>query len=235
MSTNNPAYALAADTSQNIGLGAALVAAVSGLSDWHFTIERPRRLGVAHGLLNLTAASLYGASSLLRATGTRPWGRRLSAMGFGIALCSAWLGGDLAYHEHLGMDRSPEGAPEDFVAVLDDTALAEGQLCRVEADGIPVLFVRERGSVYALGEVCSHLGGPLSEGTCVNGVVTCPWHGSQFALRDGHVINSPATFPQPAYQTRVRNGKIEVGPRLALASTGTQAVRPSIQTAAASA
>jgi nitrite reductase/ring-hydroxylating ferredoxin subunit len=38
----------------------------------------------------------------------------------------------------------------------------------------------------------------------------CPWHGSEFALDDGHVINGPATQPQPVFAVRQREGRIEV-------------------------
>jgi nitrite reductase/ring-hydroxylating ferredoxin subunit len=101
----------------------------------------------------------------------------------------------------------------------------------VNAAGIPVLLVKQEERIYAIGEVCSHLGGPLSEGTIANGVVTCPWHGSQFALTDGAVVNGPATFAQPCFQTRVRNGKVEVGPRCVAAATAA-AVNPGAQPSA---
>jgi nitrite reductase/ring-hydroxylating ferredoxin subunit len=41
-------------------------------------------------------------------------------------------------------------------------------------------------------------------------VVTCPWHGSCFRLRDGAVVKGPAQHPQPVLETRVRDGAIEV-------------------------
>ena len=66
------------------------------------------------------------------------------------------------------------------------------------------------GEVYALVETCSHLGGPLSQGTLEDGNVRCPWHNSCFSLKDGHVINGPAVFAQPGFETRVRDGQIEV-------------------------
>ena len=54
------------------------------------------------------------------------------------------------------------------------------------------------------------MGGPLSEGELKDGSVVCPWHGSRFCLADGSVLDGPATIPQPRYETRVRNGQIEV-------------------------
>jgi nitrite reductase/ring-hydroxylating ferredoxin subunit len=40
--------------------------------------------------------------------------------------------------------------------------------------------------------------------------VICPWHESRFELCSGEVIDGPAVFPQPRYETRIRDGKIEV-------------------------
>lgn len=73
-----------------------------------------------------------------------------------------------------------------------------------------MLVVRQHGQIYALVEICAHLGGPLSEGTLSEGCVTCPRHGSRFRLSDGAILNDPTTFPQTVYETRVRNGIIEV-------------------------
>jgi nitrite reductase/ring-hydroxylating ferredoxin subunit/uncharacterized membrane protein len=204
--------AVAADAALSIGLAGSLLAALSGLSDWHFTIDRPRRLGVAHGLLNTGAAGLYGASLVMRLSGARAWGRRTAMLAYGMALFSAWLGGELVFDEQIGVDHAAKEAPSDFVPALDETELQEGKPRRVDVNGILVMLVRQGGRIYALGETCAHLGGPLSEGEISDGIVTCPWHGSQFRLSDGQIVNGPAAFPQPCYQTRVRNGKIEVGP-----------------------
>lgn len=223
--TGERTYGVGADVAQGIGLAGALGAALSGLNDWHYTVDRQRRVGIAHGLMNLTAAGIYGASSVLRATGARAWGRRLSYLAYGVAVFSAYVGGELTYGMRLGVDHAAEEAPEDFTPVVDEAQLADGQPRKVDASGVPVLLVKQAGKIYAMGEVCSHLGGPLSEGTIADGIVTCPWHGSQFALEDGAVVNGPATFAQPCFQTRVRNGKVEVGPRCvaeaAAAVTGT--------------
>jgi nitrite reductase/ring-hydroxylating ferredoxin subunit len=73
-----------------------------------------------------------------------------------------------------------------------------------------VLIVRQHGRLCALAHNCSHLGGPLSEGTLKNGSVVCPWHGSEFALGNGAVINGPATQPQPVLDVRDHDRRIEV-------------------------
>ena len=213
--TGNRKLGAGADATLAIGLVAALGAAVTGLNDWHYTVDRQRRVGLAHGLLNIGAAGLYAVALAARAGGNRRAGRSLALVGYATGLFSAWLGGDLVFDQRLGVNHAPEleEAPEDFSAVLDDGELREGEPRRVEAGSVPVMLVRQRGQIYALAESCAHLGGPLSEGQLGEGTITCPWHASRFALADGHVLDGPATYPQPCYQARVRNGKIEVGPR----------------------
>ncbi|MDA7980185.1 MAG: Rieske 2Fe-2S domain-containing protein [Pirellulales bacterium] len=65
------------------------------------------------------------------------------------------------------------------------------------------------GEYYALDGVCPHQGGPLGEGTLQGCVVTCPWHGWQFDVRDGQQTFAP-TVKQPVFPTRVRDGQIEI-------------------------
>jgi len=200
-----------ADTALAIGLAGSAAAAAAGVTDWHDTDGGARRVGLAHGLLNLAAAGLYAASLVVRGRGDRRAGRTLAFAGFGIAFASAYLGGGLTYSRKIGVNHAArENEPQDFVPVLGEAELTEGELRRVDAGGVPVLLVRRGGRVEAIGEVCSHLGGPLAEGKLEGGLVQCPWHGSRFSVQDGHVVDGPATHPQPRFETRVRNGQIEV-------------------------
>jgi len=124
---------------------------------------------------------------------------------------SAYLGGDLVMDQRIGVNHAPaEGLPNDFEPVMDAADLNEGQKKRVQVGNVPILLTRQGGDLYALADTCSHLGGPLSEGTVEDGCVTCPWHGSRFKLTDGRVVDGPATFPAPTLETRVRDGRIEV-------------------------
>jgi nitrite reductase/ring-hydroxylating ferredoxin subunit len=75
---------------------------------------------------------------------------------------------------------------------------------------MPVLLVRRGERIYAIGETCAHLGGPLSEGKLEGASVRCPWHGSCFSLEDGRVLEGPSVHAQPVLDARIHNGQIEV-------------------------
>jgi nitrite reductase/ring-hydroxylating ferredoxin subunit/uncharacterized membrane protein len=204
-------FARGADAAVAVGLAGAVGAAVTGMNDWAHTAGRSRRIGLAHGLLNTTAAALYTTSFVLRRRGARAEGQGVAMLGFAVSMAAAYLGGNLVYHERVGVSHADDRpGPRDFVAVLADAELAEGQMRRVNAEGVSMVVARHRGAVFAIGEVCSHMGGPLAEGQLEGETVRCPWHGSRFALDDGRVLEGPATFPQPCFDTRIRAGRIEV-------------------------
>jgi nitrite reductase/ring-hydroxylating ferredoxin subunit len=70
--------------------------------------------------------------------------------------------------------------------------------------------VRTGDRVHALADRCSHRGCALHEGRLNDDdTVTCRCHGSTFRL-DGSIIKGPATAPQPSFETRVRESKIEI-------------------------
>jgi nitrite reductase/ring-hydroxylating ferredoxin subunit len=94
--------------------------------------------------------------------------------------------------------------------VLADTELADRELCRADAGGVPVLLYRTDGTVYAPAGTCTHMCGPLQEDTISDGCVTCPWPGSTFRFADGSIVRGPVSTPQPCYQMRIQDGRIEV-------------------------
>jgi nitrite reductase/ring-hydroxylating ferredoxin subunit len=94
--------------------------------------------------------------------------------------------------------------------VLADDELGEGEIRCVEVEGTAVMVARVDGVLCALEDRCAHAGGPLHEGVIEDGTITCPWHQSVFSIRDGALIHGPAAHPQPAWDVRVRDGRVEV-------------------------
>ncbi|HVC80513.1 MAG TPA: Rieske 2Fe-2S domain-containing protein [Chloroflexota bacterium] len=202
-----------ADLTLQLGLLSALGAAASGAAQWQDTQDmvKPRRLGALHATLNLAAVAVYGTSWWLRAQGSRKAGVAVAMAGLSMVNVSGWLGGDLAYVLGLGVNRAAFEPPlTDWVDVLADAEIEEGGKARIEANGVPILLSRREGKVWAIAATCTHLGGPLADGTVEGDTVTCPWHGSTFDLRDGSVVHGPATIPQTCFRVQVRNGRIAV-------------------------
>lgn len=203
-----------ADAAIGVGLLGALASAVTGAAQWQYTIGRQRRLGLSHALINIAATGLYGVSLLCRLNGKRSAGKITALLGFGAVTVGGYIGGDLVFGQRLGVTHIPEQVlPDEWTQALPEAELGEGDMKRVTIADVPVLLVRQEGKLYALTEMCAHLGGPLAEGTLEQGCVVCPWHGSRFRLADGSLVNGPATFPQPAHETRVHDGMIEVRPQ----------------------
>jgi len=206
-----PAAEGAADLLVAAGVVAAVPTAAAGLNDWSDTVGPQTRVGLVHAALNTTALSLYLASLVARARGRRRAGQALGLAGLGVLTGGAYLGGHLSFGMGVNVNRTAwEQRPDQWTPVLADTELADGTFRKADAVGVPVLLYRTAGTVYALDSTCTHMGGPLAEGTISDGCVTCPWHGSTFRFADGTIVRGPASTPQPRYQTRIQDGRIEV-------------------------
>jgi nitrite reductase/ring-hydroxylating ferredoxin subunit/uncharacterized membrane protein len=210
--TQRPALQRRADDAIVIGIVGALGAALAGVTDWQHTDGSARRTGFVHAALNTLALSLYAGSLVMRRRGGRRAGRSLAGAGFGVLLASAYLGGRLVYRERIGVDHAQREAPAAgrFTRAVRESELREAQPVRAELGGVGIVLVRRGGRVYALGEQCGHLGGPLAGGEVQGDAIVCPWHGSRFALADGRVLDGPATMAQPCFETRVVDGFVEV-------------------------
>ncbi|SEL16420.1 Rieske 2Fe-2S domain-containing protein [Streptacidiphilus jiangxiensis] len=197
-----------------LGLLGAGPSAVAGWVDWAEQPPEQQRAGLVHALCNTTAVALYSASLLARLRGGRLRGRLLGWAGLSAATVGGVIGGHLAYRLGVGVNRT-EDLPllvEDGWHWLGTTAdLPVGRPVRRELGDVPLVVVREpEGRVRVLAGRCSHLSGPLTEGTLHDGCLTCPWHGSTFRLSDGEVMSGPATSPQPVFDTRTVDGRVQV-------------------------
>jgi nitrite reductase/ring-hydroxylating ferredoxin subunit/uncharacterized membrane protein len=202
----------AAELTIFVGILAALATAVTGFTDWNETYGRERRVGVTHGLLNTVVVVLYIVSLLIRFTGGTPVGAIILAfIGYALLLCAAFLGGELVFSIGTGVNHHAwQQQPEKFTRVMLEGQLNEGVLVRGLAGDTPILLYKKGDRICAIGETCSHAGGPLSEGEIVGNNVQCPWHASHFDLCSGLVTRGPATVSQVRYDVRVQNGQIEV-------------------------
>lgn len=189
------------------GCVTAVGAAVTGITDWTVSDGRERRLGMAHGLLNVAGLGCQVMALVSPRRSYRAW----SWTGYTVSTAAAYLGGELVFGRGLMVDHDAWLAgPEKWTAVLKESTLADGATHKVRVDGRDVLLCRAGRTVSAIENACAHAGGPLDEGEVSDGVVTCPWHGSRFRLSDGACLQGPSTFPQLRLEVRVRDGQVEV-------------------------
>src|SRR5688500_15523568 len=175
------------------GVAGAVPASLAGAADWSEQGVGVRRLGAIHAVSNTVALGLYVGSLVARAKGRGGLGRVLSYSGLGIAAGSAAVGGHMSYAQSSGASHATTAARalgHDWMDLgpLDD--FAEGRpVLRTGAGGsaaVPLAAVRRGARVDVFVGACSHLSGPLQEGTVeeIGGstCLVCPWHGSAFDL-----------------------------------------------------
>ena len=91
------------------------------------------------------------------------------------------------------------------VCAAEDIPALEGR--RVAVNGFYVAVFNTEEGFLAVGDVCPHMGGPLSDGTIANTTVSCPLHARKIDLKNGCVTNDDLsrvlTFP-----AKVEGGKV---------------------------
>jgi 3-phenylpropionate/trans-cinnamate dioxygenase ferredoxin subunit len=112
----------------------------------------------------------------------------------------------------------------NFVEAGKTGEIENGVMKAFLAQGHEILLARIDDNYYATDNRCPHMKGKLSEGKLEGTVVTCPRHGSQFDLKDGHVvrwlkgagllskIGKTLKSPQPltTYNVKVTDERIQV-------------------------
>ena len=99
-----------------------------------------------------------------------------------------------------------------FVKVSSRRELPEGGKKLAEVDGRPIALFNVDGKFYAIDDVCTHDGGPLSDGTLDAKACTiaCPRHGAKFDIKNGAALTMPATQATEAHEVKVEGGDVFV-------------------------
>jgi nitrite reductase/ring-hydroxylating ferredoxin subunit/uncharacterized membrane protein len=191
-----------------LGIVAAGPTAAAGACDWLSTSQAERRVGLVHAAANGAALTLQVASWRARRKG-RAKGTALSLAALALTSAAGWLGGHLSYAQGVGVDTTVfEPFPSDWTDLCGADEVSE-KPARYDVAGVPVVAYRHGQDVVALADRCTHRGGPLHEGSLEDGCLTCPWHGSVFDSK-GQVVSGPATRPQPAFEVRTVDGRLQV-------------------------
>ncbi len=97
-----------------------------------------------------------------------------------------------------------------FEKVGQKSDFPPGSMKKVSVGGEDVLVTNVGGKLYAMGNTCTHEGGPLDEGELEGNVVTCPWHGGQFDVTNGKVLKPPPRSDEPSYEVKVEGTNVLV-------------------------
>jgi len=123
---------------------------------------------------------------------------------------SHWYAG---FHDDEGLTistaaRAAEEKRDHWVEVGKSDAFPEGDVKAVKVGERQVALVRTESGLAALDGRCPHQGGPLAEGTFIDGAIRCPWHGYDFALKNGRGIGNDLSVER--LETREQDGVVEV-------------------------
>jgi NAD(P)H-dependent nitrite reductase small subunit len=90
---------------------------------------------------------------------------------------------------------------------LKDIPEGDGKVVKVEGREIGLFLID--GQVFAIDNVCPHMGGPLVEGQLEGKVISCPWHAWTFDVSTGICTFNDA-INVATFEVRLRNGNVEV-------------------------
>ena len=86
--------------------------------------------------------------------------------------------------------------------------LGPGQVKRIDEPPIAVFNVN--GTLFAIGDICTHAEASLSEGHIDGDTVECPLHGACFDLRTGEALTPPAIDPVQTFAVVLQNNDVYV-------------------------
>jgi len=201
------------------GVAAAVPAALTGAADWSEQEIGVRRLGAIHAVTNSAAVGLYVGSLIARGKGRDGLGRVLAYAGLGLATGSAAVGGHMSYAQSAGVSHAATAAralTTDWIDLGPMDDLPEGRPALRTGKGggvaVPLVVVRRGARVSVFIGTCSHLAGPLYEGTVEKvrdrDCLVCPLHGSAFDLESGSPRRGPAANPQEKLEVRMEAGRV---------------------------
>jgi 3-phenylpropionate/trans-cinnamate dioxygenase ferredoxin subunit len=96
----------------------------------------------------------------------------------------------------------------DFEQVATIDEVPEGGRKSLVFDERAVLLLRIGGEYYAVEDVCSHDGQPLTEGPLAGTSIECPRHGARFDVQTGRPLCMPAVEPIATFEVKVEGNDI---------------------------
>ena len=94
-----------------------------------------------------------------------------------------------------------------LICKLEDIPSLGSRIVRPEKGGDIAIFRNAEDEVFALHDKCPHKNGPLSQGIVHGRRVTCPLHGWNIGLEDGHAV-APDVGSCNKFQVKVEAGEV---------------------------
>jgi 3-phenylpropionate/trans-cinnamate dioxygenase ferredoxin component len=89
-------------------------------------------------------------------------------------------------------------------------SLTDGQMRSIPVGRRMIAVARSGEAYYAIEDICTHDGAPLTGGDIENGEIICPRHGARFCLRTGEAMSPPAYEPVRVFETKIEDGHLWV-------------------------
>jgi nitrite reductase/ring-hydroxylating ferredoxin subunit len=76
-------------------------------------------------------------------------------------------------------------------------------------ENVAIAVFNLNGKFYAISNSCIHKGGPLSKGFLDGDIVTCPWHGWKYSVKDGKSPHQGGDSVN-SYDVKIKGNRIYV-------------------------
>jgi nitrite reductase (NADH) small subunit len=96
-----------------------------------------------------------------------------------------------------------------FVQVAKISEIPAGTIREFQVAGKTFALANVGGKLYAINNTCLHRAGPLGQGSLQGKIVTCPWHGWEYDVTTGKLVQN-ANMGVASYPTEVRGEEVFV-------------------------
>lgn len=97
----------------------------------------------------------------------------------------------------------------ELKTVCKRSELPEGESTIITVNHQDVAIFHVGGEYFAINDRCPHAGASLSSGYVEDGIVTCPWHGWRFRLKDGEWADNPRVKTE-CYRLQITDDLIQI-------------------------
>jgi len=207
------------------GIIGALIATIPGVIDYFSTVppnSSAKKRATLHGLFNISMLILFCIAALYRRTVDPVTGLviALEGAGFMLMCVAGWMGATLVYRNQIGVDLRYANAGKwkeltvkhsnESILVGTTDELKLNQMKLIHVGNKRIVLARTESGYVAFNDRCTHKGGSLAGGSMMCGTVQCPWHGTQFDVKNGMVKAGPAKDKIEVYNLAELEGSVYI-------------------------